>query len=457
MDHVYNGGIVPLWGKVAHLVGMPGLKPLHLKFADGGMVPAGQYGVLPGYSPGRDTMLAAVSPGEGWIRPEATRWLGADWINGINSAAKRGGAAVGRFVTGGAFRDGGIVGGITGRLSKFAGWAGNLFTGGLKKSAAYVLNPLKELAGKVLGGTPWGKAIAGIPAQLITKFLDYLDKKIEGKLGGDAGAVVKAAAKYLGRGDDRGMDNNNYFTRKWGWPAGTPWCALFVSTAVSDAKALKAYPGTPTAAVATLNARMKHIPTSQGRSGDLATYGSNEHVNVIEKALGGGRYATIGGNEGPVVKRGVRSNPATVLRPHFAGGGIVTKAMARVFAQDNPDPADRRNPMLALLRGIPPILDRDSGGRLPPGLSLVDNATGRDEWALVPEAVEVLGGAAAVQALNEQAGRVYAASRSASRPARSTSTGVLERPPITVNVYAQPHHDEEEIAGMVSRRLGGEL
>ncbi|MEU6745332.1 hypothetical protein ABZ914_03800 [Spirillospora sp. NPDC046719] len=34
---------------------------------------------------------------------------------------------------------------------------------------------------------------------------------------------------------------------------------------------------------------------------------------------------------------------------------------------------------------------------------------------------------------------------------------MLKRPPIIVNVYAQPHHDEEEIAGIVSLRQGGEL
>ncbi|WP_043637078.1 hypothetical protein [Nonomuraea candida] len=97
IDSLYNNGIVRLWNSVAGKLKLPTLPTL--SFARGGVVPPGGYGVLPGYSPGRDTMLAAVSPGEAWLRPEAARWLGTRWINAINTAARHG--RLQRFASGG--------------------------------------------------------------------------------------------------------------------------------------------------------------------------------------------------------------------------------------------------------------------------------------------------------------------------------------------------------------------
>ncbi|MGW2220492.1 hypothetical protein ACWCSD_36380, partial [Nonomuraea sp. NPDC001684] len=97
IDTVYTNGIAKLWNSVAGKLKLPTLPAL--AFARGGVVPGGGYGVLPGYSPGRDTMLAAVSPGEAWLRPEAARWLGTRWINAVNDAARRG--HLQRFANGG--------------------------------------------------------------------------------------------------------------------------------------------------------------------------------------------------------------------------------------------------------------------------------------------------------------------------------------------------------------------
>ncbi|MFI6052774.1 CHAP domain-containing protein [Streptomyces violascens] len=47
-------------------------------------------GVVPGYSPGRDSVRAMLSPGEAVLRPEITRMLGTDQIDGMNSAARAG-------------------------------------------------------------------------------------------------------------------------------------------------------------------------------------------------------------------------------------------------------------------------------------------------------------------------------------------------------------------------------
>lgn len=59
-------------------------------------------GVVPGWSPGVDNHLIAVSGGEAILRPEATRYLGTEWIHSLNRAARQGSLP--------AFANGGIVG-----------------------------------------------------------------------------------------------------------------------------------------------------------------------------------------------------------------------------------------------------------------------------------------------------------------------------------------------------------
>lgn len=65
-----------IWGSVKASV--PGLP----HFANGG--------ILPGFSPGNDSIMAMLSPGEAVLRPEAVRALGAGFINRLNSGAASG-------------------------------------------------------------------------------------------------------------------------------------------------------------------------------------------------------------------------------------------------------------------------------------------------------------------------------------------------------------------------------
>lgn len=122
IDTVFNNGIVAAWNKVAGWVGLDKVgtfKPAWLgQFAQGG--------VLPGYTPGRDVynfveprtgMGIALSGGEAIIRPEATRALGTDWVDGVNAAAKMGGAqGVSKFL--GGYDQGGVIGSIVGLVNK---------------------------------------------------------------------------------------------------------------------------------------------------------------------------------------------------------------------------------------------------------------------------------------------------------------------------------------------------
>ena len=127
LETVWNNGIGFLWDKanaILPLGDFPKVDPL--PFADGGWVP--------GYSPGVDSVLAMVSPGEGWVRPEVGRARGGKrWIDQVNSIAKREGTrGVERFMLYGGesmqqFADGGVVAGqqfARGQAGKPYVWGG---------------------------------------------------------------------------------------------------------------------------------------------------------------------------------------------------------------------------------------------------------------------------------------------------------------------------------------------
>lgn len=117
VDAVYNNGIRKAWNLVAKFTGLNELEEAQL----GSLGAYARGGILPGYTPGRDPytfiephtgMSIGLSGGEAIVRPEATRVLGPDWVDGINTAARIGGEkGVARFL--GGFANGGVIGSIT--------------------------------------------------------------------------------------------------------------------------------------------------------------------------------------------------------------------------------------------------------------------------------------------------------------------------------------------------------
>lgn len=112
VDTVWNEGLRKALNFVLDLLpGFSTLDPVELNFASGG--------VLPGYTPGRDPytfveprtgMRIGLSGGEAILRPEATRALGEDWVNGINAAARSGGeSGVANQLRRAHFADGGVL------------------------------------------------------------------------------------------------------------------------------------------------------------------------------------------------------------------------------------------------------------------------------------------------------------------------------------------------------------
>lgn len=118
---VINNAIIPLAKAAAAVGSKVGITipiPAEMnQFRTGGVAPrSGASGVVPGYTPGRDPYLAAVSGGEGIVRPEVTRAVGTGWVHGVNRAAMLGGVSgAKRFLTesrygryAGAYASGGV-------------------------------------------------------------------------------------------------------------------------------------------------------------------------------------------------------------------------------------------------------------------------------------------------------------------------------------------------------------
>ena len=202
VNTVYNKGIVGVWNKVADVFGAPKLSTY--KFASGG--------VLPGYTPGRDVHLAALSGGEAVMRPEWTRAVGPSYVNSMNAVARSGGvSAIRRMVAGGmpAFADGGIFGWVKSAASKGVDLAKSgvaWLKDGIKASAVAGLNRVvKPLLEKISGSASvYRDMITGIPKRMIKTIVGFsgdADKKFAaaGIGGGGYATALKWARAQNGK------------------------------------------------------------------------------------------------------------------------------------------------------------------------------------------------------------------------------------------------------------------
>ncbi|MGK5627003.1 transglycosylase SLT domain-containing protein [Streptomyces sp. URMC 123] len=301
----YNRGTVPMLSAMANLAGTGApLSPVH--FATGGIVP--------GYQPGVDTVPAMLSKGEGILRPEVVRALGADTILRWNDQARKGGHV---------YANGGVVG-----QRSWSGQAGGDwvtkhkdddyegYTAAFQAGWKAVVKPMLDTVSRSFGvsgdlssrgfekGQPWAE-----------KWTRWVDDHTSG-----GGQVVKVAL------DEYRNEAPMVGGAKYNLGTGESWCADFVSYVVDKAGANASYGGSPKGApqnrwpaVATWNAAMRHIPVSQSQPGDLLTYQGNGHINIKT-----GADDTVGGNESNSLKRacGYWRNATAALRP--TGGDSLT-------------------------------------------------------------------------------------------------------------------------------------
>lgn len=219
---------------------LPG-RPAKINFADGGVFAKG--GVLPGYSPGRDNMVATssrgpvhLSGGEAIMRPEWTRAVGADNVHKMNAMARRGGVsglkrsmnadgfstggvfsggsyASGGVFPGGSFDDGGIFSSIGNVVSKVASPAINAakaakdaVSGGIKfvkdkvlaGNVSLLMAPFKKSINAVLSKFDSmgaiGQIAGGTGHQILNGLEAWLIAKTAPTAGGDGGDVTYANA-----------------------------------------------------------------------------------------------------------------------------------------------------------------------------------------------------------------------------------------------------------------------
>jgi len=188
---IYNNGIRPLVRNLSKMVGH--------EVDPGGVKTFAKGGIMPGYAPGKDSLLAAVSPGESIFRPEFTRAVGPGWVTQANALARRGGpSAVRDWLVGGGklggegigFANGGVVRGFAGHFD-IGGVVGGLMKG-LKNFS--ILDPLKAFrsaldkitGGKVPGAGMIRDQVAGLPKWINDKVWGWIKSKISsfGIIGG---------------------------------------------------------------------------------------------------------------------------------------------------------------------------------------------------------------------------------------------------------------------------------
>jgi hypothetical protein len=227
---VYDNGIARLWNDVVGAIGLGSIKlPTIPALATGG--------VVPGWSPGRDNHLAAVSGGEGILTPQATQAVGGKGtIDALNSQYPSSGSSpssghglgkkVGKEVrrhlierpaehvaTAGAFAGGGIVGDVTGVLSGAAHAVGSVVSGALDvgkmvaaiatgNTAAFT-NAASAVIGTQAAGD-LGKIMVGIPKALVTDLAKELTgaagTSTPGKVTGTIAQWFNQAVKLTGVG-----------------------------------------------------------------------------------------------------------------------------------------------------------------------------------------------------------------------------------------------------------------
>ncbi|MEU0937570.1 NlpC/P60 family protein [Embleya sp. NPDC005971] len=208
VNQVYDNGIKRVWNWVADKVGLPSLPDGTAGFASGG--------IYPGYTPGRDIGLAAVSGGEAIMRPEWTRAVGPGFVNSMNAAARSGGVSGVRSALAdtpivGAYSWGGIVGSVVDTVTSGidaipgASWvldkAASLSRGFLAASVDVAMEPVRAMIGRLPGDSAWSKISRAVPNKAIDGVVDWIredDRKQSSSGVGIAAMALRDAMTYAG-------------------------------------------------------------------------------------------------------------------------------------------------------------------------------------------------------------------------------------------------------------------
>ena len=269
IDTVYTNGLKSLVETVASKIGLSLTLPTIPRIAEyaGG-------GIVPGYSPGHDTIPAMLSPGEAILVPELVRQIGPSRIIAANYAAskRRPGGTPGKAPAG--FSGGGIAhfagGGIAGWFADAAKGVADFFADPLGSVAQLITEPVRALMKDIAPGVI-GELGAGGVEKLLSGVGDYFKKKTdESSSAGLVGTAMRAVQMQV--------------PYVWGGSAIPPGldCSGLVYWSAQQLGL-----GWPRLTAAGYQSGATPIPWSQATPGDLLFWGSPAHHVAIY--AGGGQ------------------------------------------------------------------------------------------------------------------------------------------------------------------------
>ncbi len=268
IDTVYTNGLKSMVETVASKIGLSLTLPTVPRIAEyaGG-------GIVPGYSPGHDTIPALLSPGEAILVPELVRQIGPSRIIAANYAAskRRPGGSPGKAPAG--FSGGGIAhfagGGIAGWFADAAKGVADFFADPLGSVAQLITEPVRALMKGIAPGVIGELGAGGVEALLAGVGSFFKKKAEESSSAGLVGAAMRAVQMGV--------------PYVWGGSAVPPGldCSGLVYWAAQQLGL-----GWPRLTAAGYQAGSTPVPWAQAAPGDLLFWGNPAH-HVAVYAGGG--------------------------------------------------------------------------------------------------------------------------------------------------------------------------
>lgn len=269
IDTVYTNGLKSLVETVASKIGLSLTLPTVPRIAEyaGG-------GIVPGYSPGHDTIPAMLSPGEAILVPELVRQIGPSRIIAANYAAskRRPGGTPGKAPAG--FSGGGIAhfagGGIAGWFADAALGVAEFFRDPLGSIAQLITEPVRGLMKGIAPGVIGELGAGGVESLLAGVGAFFKKKAEESSSAGLVGAAMRAVQMQV--------------PYVWGGSAIPPGldCSGLVYWAAQQLGL-----GWPRLTAAGYQSGATPIPWTQAAPGDLLFWGAPAHHVAIY--AGGGQ------------------------------------------------------------------------------------------------------------------------------------------------------------------------
>lgn len=407
VNTVYDDGIAKLWNLVAGFVHLPKLPILHMA--------AG--GIVPGHGRG-DKIPALLEPNERILSLDQVGWFGGgdvrDGHTVLDSLVGRGtGGADGRY------QGGGIINWFT----SAAGDIGDL----LEKGATDLLGAGKFIASAITDPLGTVKKLLAVPL----KELDKLDKTEVGHLvAGIPRTIVTDIGRLVGS-----TVSSLVGSKSTGVASGSVGPVNTSGSLVSWIKQAIQLTGVSPNWLNPLEVIIQNESSDNPMAINLTD--SNWQAGDPSRGL----MQTIMTTFLAYHQKGTSSNIYDPVANIAAGINYILGRYSSIW----------NVPGIIAVEGGRPYVGYDTGGPVAPGKNWLLNSTGRDEWMLTPNAVDLLGGPGAVNALNLSA-RLYKASSqpvAAVASARAKAGGGA-----TINIYPQPRQSEEEIGAAAARKLG---